>query len=302
VDKDLVFIVSGGRTGTFFFGQMLSEVIPDAYSVHEPDIFPNDARLLVSRISTFGIWHMVLARLLGRTGIRNLVFKRITGNYKSATQFEDAIRSQRQTYYSNIESDLIIESNAQWYGLLPYIRTSFPTAKVIGIIRDPRDWVPSWLSHGGRHDRRDYIKYFAQRRPDPHLVGDYESAKKWNSMDAFERLCWDWWFINREIDNFVVNDELSRMYRFEDLFLSDSNESLEDMLSFATEHPRRAYPFKLDPALRTQRLNSSRRSVGWSAWPKSRVRALSDFCGPLMEKYHYGREREWQHMLNSMSI
>ena len=36
--KDLVFIASGGRTGTNFFGETLQSIIDNCWSEHEPDV------------------------------------------------------------------------------------------------------------------------------------------------------------------------------------------------------------------------------------------------------------------------
>ena len=67
-----VIIVSGGRTGTKYFGDLLGTLISDALSVHEPDVWKGFHRGSLERIKTFGIYHMIFGRLSGKTGIRNL--------------------------------------------------------------------------------------------------------------------------------------------------------------------------------------------------------------------------------------
>lgn len=77
--KDLVFIASGGRTGTQFFGDMLKTVIDDCWSEHEPDMLLGLNWRTYDQIRRFGFWHMVPGRLLGMTGVRSLGHKLLTG-------------------------------------------------------------------------------------------------------------------------------------------------------------------------------------------------------------------------------
>lgn len=70
--KELTFIASGGRAGTQFFGDMSGEVIGDCHPGHEPDLFAGVSRLMLERSARFGLWHMVLGRLLGQTGVRGI--------------------------------------------------------------------------------------------------------------------------------------------------------------------------------------------------------------------------------------
>ena len=83
--KDLVFIVSGGRTGTQFLGDRLSLAIENSYSVHEPDILPISVKRVGGRLRTFGLWNMVFGKALGLSGIRVLGQRAITGTIDRET-------------------------------------------------------------------------------------------------------------------------------------------------------------------------------------------------------------------------
>ncbi|MFC2966796.1 hypothetical protein [Acidimangrovimonas pyrenivorans] len=141
MSRDFVFIVSGGRTGTQYFGDLMGEMIEGAHSVHEPDLAsPWEPARMARAIRQFGLWHMVIGRVLGRTGIRNIATRRLRGRIDTQAAIA-AIRRQRDGYYASLSAPLIVESYYQWAGLLPELRALHPTARIIGIVRDPRDLV-----------------------------------------------------------------------------------------------------------------------------------------------------------------
>ncbi|HKL55025.1 MAG TPA: hypothetical protein VJ893_02795 [Roseovarius sp.] len=295
MNKNLVYIVSGGRTGTQYFGDLMSDLIEDTFSVHEPDLLdPFDPLRLVRATRVFGINHMIFGRIAGRTGIRNIARRWQCGLVDRAA-IADAIRAHRDAYYRTVPNSLIIESYYQWYGLADVVRDVYPRCKVIGLVRDPRDWVTSWLNHGGQHDRRDLTRLFGQRRLRPDDFGQTELMARWPEARRFEKHCWDWWMINSRITEAAAVSDLTRVWRFEDVFTSDDPSHLESLLYFAAEHGARRYDVTFDPAIRQERRNASRgRAPGWRAWDCEQARCLERHCGPLMRVYGYGLEPEWQ--------
>ncbi len=295
--KDLVFVVSGGRTGTKFFGTVLGTLIDGCFSVHEPDMVNGDLtpRGLVERIGHFGFHHMVTGRLLGTRGVRILSDRYLRGGIG----LEDAaatIRAWRDRYHAAIDRPLIVESCSQWYGLLPPLRAAWPQARVVAIVRDPRGWIQSSLNHGRRRGFRDLVEWVGQKRISPAMLGDDEWAGRWPAMSAFQRLCWDWTTINRLLDDFVAGDAHARLYRFEDLFDPERPEVRRDLLDFVADHGR--YRWHEPEAAFRRRLNASRGGVpDWTQWPPAEVRFLHEVCGPQMERYGYGTEPEWRRML-----
>jgi len=77
--QDLVFIASGGRTGTTFLGEQLRSAINDCWSEHEPDVLSLNWSKATVRIARFGLWHMVLGRVFGVAGLRPLGHRYLSG-------------------------------------------------------------------------------------------------------------------------------------------------------------------------------------------------------------------------------
>jgi len=298
--KDLVFIVSGGRTGTKFFGKALNTIIENCYAVHEPDLMPDpyksDFCEVVHRVRTFGLYHMVIGRLRGETGVRNLARKRLShelgGDMKTTRQ---AIHKHRDYFHAGIQQSLVIESYFQWYGLLPEVREVYPNAKVAAIVRDPREWVQSWLNYKGHHDTRDMVLTFGQPRLTPAMIGDQKWADRWSNMSVFHKLCWDWKTIYFLVDAFAQYDELTAAFRFEDLFDPNRPDMRRAFLDFGTTHGKRRFAYRDSNALFGQRINaSSGRTVGWTNWSTADARFLEEMCGDLMARYGYGTEPAWR--------
>lgn len=298
--KDLVVIISGGRTGTAFFGSILSAAIDECFSVHEPDILPSPWKLkpltTLKRIRDFGFDHMITGRLSGRTGARNLARQYLSGRYKNNIgELAARIRASREPYFNSIDKPLIVESNYQWFALLPALRVAFPEAKIIGVIRDPRTWVASWVNYGGHHDRTDIVAMSGQKRLTPADVDDAVFARQWPNMTTFEKLCWDWKTVYGMINRFIETDENSKMFRFESLFDPGERKCKEAFIRYVAQHGGRTYGYRMDAALFGKRINQSAGdSSQWAAWRSEDAAFLDGLCAPLMKKYGYGQETAWR--------
>lgn len=299
MNKNVVIIASGGRTGTRFFGDLLSEMVADSYSVHEPDAFQGLDAQTWRMLKTFGLYHMVIGRLLGRTGIRNLSQKYLSGRLDLDTLVRD-IRRHRFGYYSALNPSLIIESYYNWYGILPVLPQVFSSYKVVGIVRDPRTWTASCMNFGTPYGPRDLITKFGFRRLDPQMISDRYFEEKWRSMSAFEKLCWTWKTVYGLISEFVDKDSNSKLYRYEDLFLAPrSGEQVRDMLDFLVDFPGRRYSYSFDPSILKNPVHAAGRASfpDWPEWDSTHARQLNEICGPLMKRFGYGNESAWHDLL-----
>lgn len=297
--KHIGIICSTGRTGTSYFASVLPEVIDGAFCVHEPDVWDGLTRKSLERIRRFGIYHMIIGRVMGFTGLRNLSQRYLAGKI-TLDGLAEAIRRQRGSYYESIQADLIIESNGQWFGVLPALPRVFRNYRIVGIIRDARTWLASTMNFGRVHGPRDWVTRLGFRRLDPELVGDMEYIGRWRSMNAFERVCWTWRGINTVLDKTIAADINGRMYRYEDLFLDSLNGvEIEDMLKFITCFPDRRFSHEFSQDLLGRRIHSVSRDAfpDWQLWDREHARVLQEICGPLMEKYGYGSEPKWLKLL-----
>lgn len=288
IGKDLGLIASGGRTGTAFLGKFLSEMVPEAFSVHEPDVWPGLNREALRRIGVFGVKHMVIDRLRGQSGFRSLSLRRIRGDL-TAGEAVDEIRRQRVAYYESLSEPLVIESNYQCFGVVPEFRTAFPDSRVAVLVRHPETWVASYLDYATRRGGRDRVQRWGQSRLHPELVGDEEYINRWDGMSRFERLCWDWKVINGALVRAARSASDVRVFRYEDLFLaSDREDEFRALLAFLTDFADRAYEDRFDPGALRQRVNvRPARRNGESLASVSRPEALEEICGDLMADLSY---------------
>jgi hypothetical protein len=294
--QHIVIIASAGRTGTQFFGDLLSSMIPGSYSVHEPDVLGGFNRRTLQSIKTFGAYHMLLGRLLGRTGIRNLSQQFIAGRI-DRQQLVAGLRRQRLAYYRGLAGDPIIEAYYQWYGVLPAVPDLFKHYRVVALVRDPRTWVASCINFGTYYGPRDFVSRLRFHRLDPKIAGDSHYAGLWSEMSAFERLCWTWRAVNERLLDFGESGANARVFRYEDLFLSeDRNDYLMSLMRFITNFSDRRFPFAFSDGVLQQRRHASDRQAfsDWPHWTVDQARQMSTICGPLMTELGYGEERHWQ--------
>lgn len=289
LEKHVVLVTSGGRTGTSFFAEVLDQLIEDSFSVHEPDVWHGVIRRDSWRaIRWFGVYHVVLGKLLRRTGMRCVAERYLSGDWTEEETVE-AVGRQRADFYRRRSASLIIESNTQWYPLLPLLPRILPRYRVLAIVRDPRTWVRSYLNFGGHHDERDRVARFGLPRMSPEMVGG-DWAGRWKDMSVFQRLCWDWKFITDRLVSAADADERIRLVRFEDLFKSEGRAAnLASALDFITDFEDRRYEYSVPDGVFGRKVNvSNRERVGpWSTWPDQERRFLLDMCAPLMDRLGY---------------
>ena len=144
--KHCIFLSSTGRTGTRFFGEMMTKMIEGCVSVHEPDTTrvsrPND---WINKMATFGVPKMLWGQYRDCYSFGKLTTTRqrgLTGDELARKYIID----NRLEYIEHFHKDLYMESNHLVYGLLDLITGLFPNSKVIWIMRDPRSWIRSAIN------------------------------------------------------------------------------------------------------------------------------------------------------------
>lgn len=301
-NKKIVLIASGGRTGTNFLGENFSQIIPNSFSIHEPDTYKGLFRLDTWKaVEKFGFYHMMIGRLLGKTGIRLINDQYLSGKLNKE-EIQKLIIQHREKYFSRQKAELIIESYSQWYGLFPSALNTFAHIKMIGIIRDPRTWLTSWMNHiTTRHTKHDIVTLLGIERLKPNDIHpDIISNKDWETLSPFEKNCWDWAIIAEQLLHHDKTYEQAKLFRFEDLFLSENKQVfIEEMLEFATSFPDKSFPYEIDMALFSQKQNASKKKVfsSWKDWSPELCQQLDHICGPLMRELGYGAEPQWHEKL-----
>lgn len=294
ITKDVVLITSGGRTGTAFFGEVLGQIVSDCWSAHEPDVWQGVFQRRSWRaVRWFGLYHVIVGKVLRRTGMRCVMERYLSGDWREE-EATAAIVRQRADFYEGRPGRLVVESNNQWFGLLPLLPRVFANYRVLALVRDPRSWVRSRINFGGHHDQEDRVRRFGLPRLSPAMLGE-DRGKEWVRMDVYERLCWDWWFVTSRIVGAAKGDPQIRLVRFEDLFQSPQRRHrLDETLGFLTDFGDRRYPYRVPNGVFERRVNVSRRKrLGpWREWPDERRTFLEEMCGELMERVGYSLDDE----------
>jgi len=286
LDKKLVFIASGGRTGTQFLGELLATVIDDAWSEHEADMFAGFSRKSLQRIQHFGLWHMVFGRALGQTGLRAAGTRYLTGKRSLAESVQE-LRDQRQKYHTNIDQSLIIESYWRWWMFAGQIGQIWSGAKTVGIVRDPRSWINSWLSRDSSHAGDPWAYRFPPGPITPRTMDDETWALRWQELSPVGRLAWEWQEIYSRIEKGCAEDPNARLFRFEDLF-SGEDSAMQSLIEFVCDHGDVQFHSRSLDGFRDSRRNTSGAMVDdWLKWTPEEQELVEELCGPLMRKFGY---------------
>lgn len=293
ITKDVVLITSGGRTGTAFFGEVLGQIVSDCWSAHEPDVWQGFQPHSWRAIRCFGLYHVIVGKVLRRTGMRCVMERYLSGDW-TEEEATAAIVRQRGDFYEGIPASLVVESNTQWFGLLPLLPRAFASYRALALLRDPRSWVRSRVNFGGHHDQEDRVRRLGLPRLSPTMLGE-NRTEEWAEMDVYERLCWDWRFVTSRIMEAAEGDSRIRVVRFEDLFHShERRDRFEETLDFLTNFGDRRYEYRIPNGVFERPMNVSRRKrLGpWREWPDERRAFLEEMCGKLMERVGYSLDEE----------
>ena len=302
-----IFVVSSGRTGTQFLGDKMRRMIADCHSIHEADVFwitrPGE---WLRKIRQFGWYRMTLGKLSPRYSLRALGLARITGRF-DAQRAGEAIADIRGPYMAQVAKPVFLEANGQYILLLDLLSRAFPNSRVIYIVRDPRDWVRSWMNmENPFYSVRDLRSWLLGGRLKPKHFSDDPWRKRWRGMDQFEKLCWLWQKENGLALELAEGRPEIRTFRFEALFAgSERDPVFRQLLAFVTAFPD-GYQAHWDfrPELLDQKVHS--RSQGgfaaWRDWDRDTELRLQRICGPLMARLGYGTEPEWRALLGEPPI
>jgi hypothetical protein len=294
IDKPSVLITSLGRTGTEFFGKFFSAILPDATSVHEPDIFQNTGienkwGHYLNQVRRAGVWQMVILKALGKWTLVKLSDEKFLARLRS----EQAMRgllAQRASFIKRQPGSIYVEANIGYYGLLDITPRVFQNHRAVYIIRDGRDWVRSHMNWGEFYGKKGFRKLISHNWPPASAVTADPFAGRWVSLSRFEKLCWAWARLNKYALKTLAGNPHVRVFQFEQIFSGEGRyRTLNDLVEFTTTQPG------IDPArvgdvsgwLERQSHQSMDGFPAWEGWTRGQQNFFKDVCGELMEAMGY---------------
>jgi hypothetical protein len=155
--------------------------------------------------------------------------------------------------------------------------------KVAHLVRDPRTWVPSLISHEASGRR----KYLIRKVPF-NLPRDKKFDQEWRNMTLVEKMLWRWSAFNRAISTLEHSGCQYELFRYEDLFSSNAEilaQSRGRFLRFLDLGPK---PSAGDsgPA---RKYNASRKHLQFefSNWTEREIAFMQDIAADQLSQYKY---------------
>jgi hypothetical protein len=229
--------------------------------------------------------------------IVNILTNMYLENFIAEKTYDEFIKYLVVNRIAKIPSAIYIESNGFNFVSAIYAKKHLSDIKIIHLIRDPRDFVASYMNFiDGRLKSRIAHTIIPFWNLSGHRTGKL-SKTTWKRMDRFEKYCWNWQFKNQLIiDLYRSVKENFITIRFEDIVNHSTRESsIKKMLNLID------LPF-VDASLGYFNIKQNESKVKrfplWRGWDSQTCQKLESICGPLMNRFHYGSEPEWVDKLN----
>lgn len=262
-DVSTAFVISTGRTGTKFLASTLSRCFRGVKAIHEPDpdLFE-----------------------LGVDYARGLISREIAAQQLLAGREHicESLHVDSNDYY--------IETNACLNPMVDVVAESFPTAKIVHVIRDPRDYVRSAYSWRVRSSGGGMTYYLSDDDLRRRITSDDvdESGCQWQQLNRFQRCCWSWMHHDSLIRTAIAGSERALTIKFETLVAGDLTgfEHVVDFLGLADRQIVFGEPLR---QLLHKRVNSNREYLlpAWTDWSQQHRREFDALVGPYMEECGY---------------
>jgi hypothetical protein len=247
-------IVSTGRTGTNYLGELINKPKLGFVATHEPA--PNFEKLCV-----------------------DFFLKKV-----SFDETAKLVKEQRTKILHKAGDKNYVESNGNLTFLLPVLNAVFPNLKVVHIVRNPIDFVISGVNRPEIRNGVKVQKYLFEENwllKSSHIEGDlYQNH--WAQMDVYERFMWTWAFKNQYLADYVENHG-GLTLRFEDMFVDKARAGLLALFDYIGLR---------DIELQERDLAAKNRSTvdqaeKYGDWPDERKHRIREICGPLAARWNY---------------
>lgn len=246
-------VISTGRTGTVFLTHLINNHAGAEVAVHEPH-FSRQVYLLGNLFNYYG-W--------SKSGLVHL--------YMATRKF----RIGGAKDY--IELNPFLSPLADVLADIPY------TLKVAHVVRDPRTWVPSMISHEASGRRK-----FLIRKVPFNLPRDRQFAQAWNELTLVEKMLYRWSALNRTISTLAHSGCQYELFRHEDLFSSNAEtlaESQGRFLRFLDLKP----DFSEIGFRSSKKYNVSRKlpQFEFSNWTEREKTFMQQMAGDQLSRFQY---------------
>lgn len=237
------FILASGRSGTNFLSDMLMNETNHVYVYHEPVQEDMAAQ--------------VAAYYSDQRGLSYLQGFRMREIFSRIKHFEPGV-------YGEVNPQLRYHVNV--------LQKAFPGAKLMHVVRDGRKVVRSTMS------RKTYTIF----RPNSmaiHPKDDDPWKDRWDGMDRFQRICWNWMNDNRRL-----RMAIGHPIQFEK-YLSDFEYFKQEI----------AIPLGIDILKEnwSKHITQPRNITGkftfpdWDQWTNEQKKAFTEICGEEMQLNGY---------------
>lgn len=297
IRKPTIIITSLGRTGTQFFAVLFRDLLPNATSLHEPDVFNffqyesagERIRQTVRQIREVGFYNLFVRKALSSGSLIALSDLRVEGQLEYHEGAKQLLR-QRRRFVSSRKGDAYVESNAGYYGLIDISKEVFEHHRIAYIVRDGQSWVRSKMNWGQMYNKSRIRGLLAHTWPTAAEIEGDPYAQEWPAMSRFEKICWAWARLNEYALSTLERNPGARVIRFEEIFESSNRYlHLADLVNFAAELPGvEPVPAEALEGWLDQKIHGSRGNFpAWSDWSPRQKQQFSQICGPLMEELRY---------------
>lgn len=261
-NRNLIYILSTGRTGTNFIHNILTELVPELNITHQTR------------------W----SRLLN-----------ICGNLPIGKN-----KPRLMTFlFNTLKSESFPKSTIDPLLSLPIFfslknRVIYKNPKIIHLIRDPRDFVTSFMNWKNQDVKKMILHYIVPFwQPSPFFQNSYKFSS-WINFSKFEHYCWIWNYKNNLFQKLNKYQENYILIRLEDLINPILTKTI---LSHIFEFLE--IPFKDYNSINSRSMPKVNKSIKgefpkWKNWSSYEANILEKHCGSLMHQFGYGNEAEWE--------
>lgn len=178
----------------------------------------------------------------------------------------------------------------QAMALFYYVDQHDPEAKVIHLVRDPREMVRSFMNWKNRKLSGKVAHHLVPYwMPFPLQTGDL-GLFEYATLPKYAHFAWIWNYKNRQFGS-LKDKKNYRLVRLEDLYASP--EVMNDLFQFM------GVKAEINPERHGKKANASemKKFPKWRDWTPAMAKNIDRFCGPLMAELGYGTEPEWKALL-----